>query len=440
VDVVHVTKFAQVTRLMSGAALFALACMFAESQLRRPAAAGSGAAGGISVTVQRLTSGPKNHLFGYIGHALTIPWNASGRYIVALRTDFYRRMPKPGETADVVLIDTQDGNRVTLVDRTHAWNLQQGTMLYWNPDAAEAQFFFNDLDPETGAVFTVLFDIAKRSRVREYRYGNQSIANGGVAPGGKYFLGINYGKISRSREVISYAGAYDWTSDGPANPNDDGLFRIDIATGRRELLVSYQRLAEFLRVADADTYPTYVHHTIWNRDSDRILFIVRGRGDFRPNAWCVIRPDGAGLTRTRADGHPEWAEGKRLSLMAKGFFELLDVDRQEVVGRIGKPGVFPNTWEDNAMSPNGEWYVGSHKGADAATGKTGGIYTVYRIADGKYVRSPAVPGVGGSGATRIDPAPRWNRTSDAILTPGVADDGTRQLFLIRVQARAAAGL
>jgi len=123
------------------------------------------------------------------------------------------------------------------------------------------QFFFNDIDPETGVVFTVLYDVEERRRVREYRFGDQSIANGGMAPSGKYFAGINYGKISRSREIISYAGAKDWTLGGPANPENDGLFRIDIATGGRKLLVSYRRIAEYLEFEDID-YPIYVHHTL----------------------------------------------------------------------------------------------------------------------------------------------------------------------------------
>ena len=38
----------------------------------------------------------------------------------------------------------------------------------------------------------------------------------------------------------------------------------------------------------------------------------------------------------------------------------------------------------------------------------------------------------GAGDLRIDAAPRWNRTNDAILVPGIAENGTRQMFLIRV--------
>ena len=36
-------------------------------------------------------------------------------------------------------------------------------------------------DVETGQVYTVLYDIQKRKRVREYRFDDASIGNGGVA-------------------------------------------------------------------------------------------------------------------------------------------------------------------------------------------------------------------------------------------------------------------
>jgi acetyl esterase/lipase len=400
---------------------------------------GGACAGGVemSVEVTQITFGPKNHFFGYIGHALTIPWNASGRYIVALQTDFTDRMPLPGESVNVVLIDTQDEHRVTVLDRTFAWNLQQGSMLYWNPAAAETQFFFNDLDPATGLVFTVLYDVAERRRVREYRFANESVANGGVAPNGRYFAGINYGKITRSREIISYAGARDWTADGPANPETDGLFRVDIATGERKLLVSCRTLQDLLldtptnrrRCGAPDQYPVYVHHTLWNRDSDMIAFIVRGKGNKLPDAGCAIRSDGSGLTQVPFAGHPEWAEGKVLVQPHKenAYFRLHDVVAGKEVGRIGGPGIFLDTKEDNALSPDAKWYVGSHKPV-----LTECIYTLYRLADGACFRSPTIPSRGG-GVCRVDPAPRWNRSSDSLLVPGIAPDGTLQLFILQLK-------
>lgn len=102
------------------------------------------------------------------------------------------RMPKPGEAATIVLLDTKEKNRIIPIEKTHAWNPQQGTMFYWNPLAAETQFFFNDRDLKTGKIFTVLYDIEKKKRLHEFRFEDTPIANGGVAQKGGAFLGLNY--------------------------------------------------------------------------------------------------------------------------------------------------------------------------------------------------------------------------------------------------------
>lgn len=40
---------------------------------------GCGVENKISLEIEQITSGPKHHLFGYIGQSLTIPWNKSDR-------------------------------------------------------------------------------------------------------------------------------------------------------------------------------------------------------------------------------------------------------------------------------------------------------------------------------------------------------------------------
>ena len=61
-------------------------------------------------------------------------------------------------------------------------------------------------------------------------------------------------------------------------------------------------------------------------------------------------------------------------------------------------------------------------------------YVIYRLSDGAYSRSAGFDKGSFAGDIRIDPAPRWNRTSDAILVPGIADNQTRQLFVIKIKA------
>jgi hypothetical protein len=133
------------------------------------------------LSIEQITSGDKHHFFGYIGQSRTIPWNYSGRYILGLEIDRIDRLPKPEEYATVILVDTHRDNKIIRLDKCHAWNPQQGTMFYWNPLKPETQFFFNDRDIMTGKVFTVLYDIEQGKRIREYRFDDTPVGNGGVA-------------------------------------------------------------------------------------------------------------------------------------------------------------------------------------------------------------------------------------------------------------------
>jgi hypothetical protein len=124
-------------------------------------------------------------------------------------------------------------------------------MFYWNPLRPETQFFFNDRDVKTGKVLTVIYDIDEKKRVRQYRYDDTPVGNGGVAYDGSAWLGLNYGRLARLRLVTGYPEALDWSRDEIA-PNSDGIFIVDIKTGKKWLLVSYRQLDEKLKELKPD--------------------------------------------------------------------------------------------------------------------------------------------------------------------------------------------
>ncbi|MCU0858236.1 MAG: hypothetical protein MUC65_07525 [Pontiellaceae bacterium] len=398
-------------------------------RMNKPQAAG---APPFDLKIEKITAGEKHHFFGYIGQCQTIPWNAGGRYILGMKIEQINRMPAPEEAATIFLIDTRKSNEVIPVDQTHAWNPQQGTMFYWNPLSPETQFFFNDRDVERGNVFTVLYDIDKRQRVREYRYEDTPIGNSGVAPDGTAWLGLNYGRLARLRLVTGYPGALDWSKEDLA-PENDGMFIVDTRTGEKRLLVSYRQLEAKLKEHDPAMEHTglFINHTLWNRDCNRIYFFVRsgwdGKGGKRINVPCSIHADGTGLTvQDFIGGHPDWAEGSLL-IGRQGKNQILyDVDKKKVVEQWGTPQIFPDPEGDISLSPDGQWFVNGHKDGDQ------NYYTVYRRSDGAFVRSGGVYKGNNRGDIRIDPAPCWNRSNNAILVPGIAENGTRQLFVIHV--------
>ena len=417
---------------LSGMAVyFALLLVFSSSMLAQSPS--------LDLKIEQVTFGTKHHFFGYIGQCQTIPWNATGRYILGLEIDRIDRMPKPEEAATIILIDTHDSNRIIRVDKTHAWNPQQGTMFYWNPLAAETQFFFNDRDVETGEVFTVIYDIKKKKRVKEYRYEDTPIGNGGVAADGSAWLGINYGRLARLRLVTGYPEALDWSKNEIA-PENDGIFIVDIKTAEKRLLVSYRQLEEKLKKLKPDLNHSglFINHTLWNRDADRVYFFVRsGWGEMpgeKNNIPCSIYADGTGLTlhEMHIGGHPEWAEGNLLIGRADGIDGgddrqiFYNVDTKKIVGQLGTTEMFPKPGGDISLSPGGDWFVNGYSQSSK------NYYSVYRRSDGAFVRSEGIDKGSYSGDIRIDPAPRWNRNNDAILVPGIDKNKTRQMFVIRM--------
>lgn len=390
----------------------------------------------FELQTQQVTTGPKHHFFGYIGQCQTIPWSGDGRYILAMEIDHIDRMPRPGEGAKIVLIDTQHDNALIPLDETHAWNPQQGTMFYWNPQASSSQFFFNDRDLQTGDVFTVLYDIEKRARIREYRDASAPIGNSGVAQNGGQFLGLNYGRLARLRAVTGYPEARDWSKAHNA-PDNDGIFVVDVDTGNRRLLVSYRQLADQIkpRIPDVEQTALFINHTLWNRPGDRIYFFVRGRwnapggNEPRINVACSIHSDGSQLTLHEQfiGGHPEWAPEHTLIGSSGGRQVLYDVDLKKIVGQLGTAEVFPDPEGDISLSPNGDFLANGYK--DANTNR----YVIYRLSDSNYARSEGLHKGAYSDDVRIDPAPCWNRDNTAILATGIASDQTRQMFIIRIQ-------
>src|SRR4029079_18986725 len=186
-------------------------------------------------------------------------------------------------------------------------------------------------------------------------------------------------------------------------------------------------------IASADLF---INHTLWNRQSNRMYFFVRagwnGTG-MRIDVPCSMHADGTGLIfhDTHIGGHPDWAEGSLL-IGRKGKNQVLyDVDKRQIIGKLGTPEVFPDPEGDISLSPDGKLFVNGYR-----KGKTN-YYVVYRRSDGAFGRIPGLDKGSYGGDIRIDPAPCWNQTGDAFLVPSIAANKTRQMFVIRVIEAAA---
>jgi hypothetical protein len=129
-------------------------------------------------------------------------------------------------------------------------------------------------------------------------------------------------------------------------------------------------------------------------------------------------------------GHPEWAEGHLVIGSYDKKQVVYDTDKKAIVDALGDGTIFPTPGGDVALSPDGQWLAnGARKGP-------GNTYVFLNRKDGRVVRSETHPiDDWKEGPLRIDPAPAWNRQSNAITFPAVADDAerTRQIFLMSLE-------
>lgn len=393
----------------------------------------------ITTKIQQITCGPNHHFFGYIGQSLTIPWNSIGTHILTLGTTFHDHLPGGDEPADVCLINIarKEGNfyKIDKVDQSLGYNLQQGTMFYWNPEKPESQFFFNDRNPKTGKVFTVIYDIKKGGRIREYMFEDTPVGNSGICPAGKSFLAINYARMARLRPVTGYKDATDWTEGIPA-PNNDGIFIIDIHSGEKKLLISFAQLEIELNKKGflTEGRSLFINHTLWNRDGEFVYFFVRAGWEAnsdktkRINVPCTIRANGKDLFvgHQHIGGHPEWGIGHQIIGSLNDMQAVYDILERKVVSSISTSDVISDPEGDISLSPNGKWFVNGY------TQKDKNYYTIIRLTDGMWIKTSGFNKGEYQGDLRIDPAPSWNRQSNQILVSGISDDGTRQLYLISI--------
>ena len=309
----------------------------------------------IKVSVEQLTEGNDHHFFGYIGQSLTIPWSKKGDQILCLSAPFHDHLAGKGEPANVNIIYANKKNgdsfKIEKVDESQGWNHQQGTMFYWNPHSPQDQFFFNDRDSELGVVKTVLYDLTKDKRIRTYKYGNQSFGNSGVCPKGKYFLAINYARMARLRPVTGYKDSYDW-SEGLAAPKEDGIAIIDINTGNKKILLSFEKMAERLNRNGFDVKDRnlFINHTLWSRNGKWIYFFVRAGwksdkdGREGLNVACSIKVDGTQFFAGHKNigGHPEWGNGTEIFGSYNNKQVVYDIITKKIKRTIGSRRFSPN--------------------------------------------------------------------------------------------------
>ncbi len=370
-----------------------------------------------------VTHGPNFHFFGYYDK---FPWDSTGRYLLALEVDFINRSPGPDDVARICRIDLERDCQLEVLAETRAWNWQQGSMLYWLPSAPDRLVLFNDREGDHFVARILDLATGKMRTLPRPVYA--------VSPDGTYGISANFARIHVMRPGYGYNGPPDpW--QGVLCPDNDGLYHIDLATGKYELIATYAEVAAIRHLDEMDDRPHWFNHIQINTDGSRIAVIHRykGRESGHRSRLITMNPDGSDkfcVADHMKFSHYDWRDRTHFLAWARhpdvDTHYLLFTDHERGCRVIGADVLTDDG--HCSFSPDRRWVL-------TDTYPRGEEYRrviLYRWPDGPRIdigrfHSPPVP----DGEFRCDLHPRWNRDGRQVCIDSAHVEG-RQMHLLDV--------
>jgi len=374
------------------------------------------------VEARPVTSGPRHHFFGYYEKT---PWDAAGRYLLAMETTFVDRPPTADDVAVIGLIDTANGNEWQALAQTTAWNWQQGAMLQWLPAAPDRLIIYNVRDED--GFHSAILDV----RTGETRELPRPIY--AISPDGGSAFSLDFERVADTRPGYGYAGVEDAGRDD-LYPADEGIYRMDLETGENALIISLGDIARHRPDEDALQMKHWFNHIQVNTDGSRIAFLHRWNpGEMRKTRCFTANPDGSDVYLLAADdmtSHYDWRDTTHILAWARkhgvGDRYFLMADRtqdKEVVGE----GIL-TTDGHCSYSPDARWVL-TDTYPDEEHKRTLLLFKPdenRRVDLGRFYAPPELPG-----EIRCDLHPRWSRDGRMICFDS-AHEGTRQMYVMDV--------
>jgi hypothetical protein len=210
--------------------------------------------------IKRLSTEGEHYFFGYYD----LPaWDQAGRRHLAHKVSFTNKIPEAHDIAEVGFFEGET-QVFRQIGETCAWNFQQGAMLQWLPKSEDLMIF----NTRQGSQFQAVIYDSDGQQAAELP---APIAN--VDPLGRFALSINFPLLLAFRPGYGYAGLPDPFSK-QAQPEEDGIFRIDFDSKQKSLILSLKALGELCRPYFG-TDKILVNHLNLNPSGTRLIALVR---------------------------------------------------------------------------------------------------------------------------------------------------------------------
>ncbi|MBN1675681.1 MAG: hypothetical protein JXR37_31855 [Kiritimatiellae bacterium] len=382
-------------------------------------------------------SGPTIHRFFD-----TSPVSRSGRYVGLTRFPYEDRLPTPGDKAEIVVVDLEQGTQ-EVVARTAGWDTQLGAHTQWGKD--DTCLCYNEVDTQTWRPYGVVLNPFT---------GEKKVLEGGiymVSPDGRFAANPCLLRTARTQAGYGVLAPDAAIPHNDGAPDDDGIWVTDLETGKADLRVSLRRIVEaVLTPEERAKRGFYGAHVKWSLDGERLMLVLRGISS-DPDAKermsknvVTLKADGTDIhvaipsSEWRKGGHhPNWcpdSEYVMMNLNCHGAGAGLRFVKARYDGTDYGPmtDAVPGSGHP-ALHPNGRHIVTDAYPREPTAFGDG--TTPIRFVDVKagtarnIVRINANPPFQGpKNELRVDPHPAWDYAFERSVFNGYLD-GARRVFL-----------
>ncbi len=383
----------------------------------------------------RVVSPPNEHHY-FFGYYDICPWHANGDRLLCLETQFADREPNANDVARLLMVNPDAPDDYVIIGQTTAWNWQMGCRLQWLPTRGLDTFASQSGD--SCVVFNDRRDNRFVAVVLDIQTGHQRVLPHpvyAISRDGRYALTLNFARLHDCRPGYGYAGVADPSASVDA-PDDDGLYRMNMATGDCELLLSYDQMVAFESHPSMVNRKHWINHLFWGPNDKRITWLHRWHDPV--HGWCsrqlAADPDGNHLTQLgdwQRIGHFDWQYDNRLIVHAQRDdqpYECYWVNDPDGTTAPLMAGAFTDNGH-TSWSPDRNWVVTDTYPRD---GNRMCQLMLLRPADGTrhHVLDVHLPSQF-AGACRVDLHPRW-RGDGRVICIDIAPHGRRQILTIDV--------
>jgi hypothetical protein len=395
------------------------------------------------VPVRCVTPGDTGFIHRYYDSS---PFSPSGRYFAVTRLPFEDRLPRPGDVAQIVVIDLETGATRTVAE-TRGWDVQLGAQLQWGAD--DRTLLYNDVEPRDWMPCGVRHDL-QTGEVR--RLGGTVYS---VSPDGRFAASPCLRRMAITQRGYGVVVPKDQVPANRGASEDDGIWLTDLQTGTARLLISLAQIVE--RVGPALPVARkqgdfFAFHVKWNPQGTRLMLALRWlqrsllpwKRKRRYGAKHVVTMNADGSHVRVAVSAERWARGgHHPNWCPDGEHVLMNLNTQDDGLRFARLALDGTTCETLVPAIRGSGHPtmhpdGRHLLTDAYVDEPlafGDGTAPIRLVDLRSGTETQLVRIGiqplaerSTGALRVDPHPAWDRSYTRIAF-NACPDGRRRVYV-----------